>query len=129
MAVNSSGRKKVFTGNTVEEVVTQFCNTLKDEAANNNCAAYQRKSAFQSLDCEGTWTQEIPGGYSSVSQSSYSYSTESCGTGFHFFSAADNKSLMRIYCTALQNEEQNRSCSRDKRDEAYNKANCSEAIK
>lgn len=121
--------KKVFTANTEQELATQFCNSLKDEAANNNCAAYQRKSAFESLQCEGTWTQEIPNGFNSVSQRNYAYVTESCGTGLHFFSSSDSKSLMRIYCAALQNEEQNRSCSKDKRDEAYNKANCSEAIK
>jgi len=119
----STGTKKV-TAATEVELQKAFCEALKDNSANSNCAGYQRESAFKNMKCEGAWPHSTSSGYNSSSTQSYSYRVNSCNTGFHYFSSSSSQRGQKAYCEALLNDELNQNCAREKREEQYNESGC-----
>lgn len=126
----STGRQ-IFKGTTEEEIGTAFCNALKDEKLNKNCAHFLRANLFASVQCPG----EFPKGDSSGSgtftslHESYGIVENDCGTGFHNFSASSEKTVGRLYCKGLKDETLNRSCAKGKRDQKYQDYGCDDILK
>ncbi len=121
----STGVQKVNAANEAE-LKKAFCEKLKDNTANGNCASYQREEAFKSMQCEGVWPHSSGSGYKSNSSQSYSYRVNSCNTGFHYFASSNSRSGQKAYCDALLNDDLNQNCAREKRQEQFNESRCNE---
>ncbi len=121
----STGVQKVNAGNEAD-LKKAFCEKLKDNTANGNCASYQREDAFKSMQCEGAWPHSSSSGYKSNSSQSYSFRVNSCNTGFHYFASSSARNGQKAYCDALLNDELNQNCAREKRQEQYNESRCNE---
>ncbi len=119
----STGIKK-FNAGSEEELTVAYCDGLKNNEANGNCAQYQREQAFKAMGCAGTWPYPTASGLNSSSSQSYSYKVNSCSTGFHYISASTPEQGNKAYCKQLQNDELNMNCARSKRDEAFAQAEC-----
>lgn len=115
---------QTFKANSEAELTSAFCEGLKDNSRNNNCAADQRQQTFSEMRCPGTWPYQTPGGFSSIASKMYSFQENSCSTGLHVFASADGRTTLRMYCKALKNDDFNRGCARGSRDDAFNKDNC-----
>tara|TARA_B110001454_G_scaffold219198_1_gene251446 strand:- start:11917 stop:12429 length:513 start_codon:yes stop_codon:yes gene_type:complete len=119
----STGIKKI-TAASEADLQVAFCNMLKDNSANGNCASYQRESAFKTMKCEGAWPHVSSTGYNVSSTQSYVYRVNSCNTGFHYFSSSNSELGQKAYCQALLNDELNQNCGREKRQEQFNESGC-----
>ncbi len=119
----STGVKKI-TGASEAELKTAFCNSLKDNAANGNCAGYQRETAFKTMQCEGSWPHISSTGYNISSTQSYTFRVNACNTGFHYFSSSNAELGQKAYCAALRDDERNQNCGREKRQEQFNESGC-----
>lgn len=119
----STGVKKISGANETE-LQTAFCNSLKDNSANNNCASYQREAAFKTMKCEGSWPHISNTGYNISSTQSYAFRVNSCNTGFHYFSSSNSELGQKAYCKALLDDERNQNCGREKRQEQFNESGC-----
>lgn len=119
----TTGVKKVNGANEAE-LKAAFCNMLKDNSANGNCASYQREAAFKTMQCEGSWPHISSTGYNVSSTQSYSYRVNSCSTGFHYFSSSNHDLGQKAYCQALLDDGRNQNCAREKRQEQFNESGC-----
>lgn len=119
----STGVKKITAANEAD-LQKAFCESLKDNAANGNCANYQREAAFKNMQCEGAWPHAASSGYNSSSTQSYSFRVNSCNTGFHYFSSSNSELGEKAYCKALLDDELNQNCGREKRQEQFDKSGC-----
>lgn len=119
----TTGVQKV-NGSNETELKNAFCEKLKDNSANGNCARYQREEAFKTMQCEGVWPYPTSSGYNSSSTQSYAFRVDSCNTGFHYFSSSSSERGQKAYCDTLLNDELNQNCARSKREEQYRESEC-----
>jgi len=118
-----------FSAKSDAEIAKEFCNALKDENVNNNCASVQRGGIFQTAQCEGNFNTISTGPSSSVFSQQYAYQENECGTGVHIFSASTQKDLNKMLCKALLDETLNNNCAKTKRMDDYKENNCDEVLK
>jgi hypothetical protein len=116
-----------FRADSEHQLETELCDTLKDQAANNNCALYQREQVFRAVECPGSWPYSTPTTTQNHSRS-YSYQDTRCTTGYHFFAATTERDVMRLYCRGLRDDGFNLNCAGQKRDEEYAANNCQNFI-
>ena len=121
--------RHTFTASSENEILTAFCDSLKNDSLNNNCAWDQRKSLFQNVQCPGDFSSGKSSGSVSIYSLNYAYNDNGCFTGNHFFTASTEKAVNEIYCKALQDETLNRGCSKSKRDNKFSDMNCSNILK
>ena len=118
-----------FSKTTEKELETAFCNALKDESLNKNCASFLRKQIFKTVECLGEFSliekEEIRSSYTQ----NYAISENGCGTGGHFFASSNEKSLNEIYCKGLRNDDLNNNCAKNQREERYLENKCDEVLK
>ena len=65
----TTGIKK-FNAGSEEELTVAFCDGLKNNETNGNCAQYQREQAFKAMGCAGTWPHPTASGLNSSSSQS-----------------------------------------------------------
>lgn len=121
----STGRQ-VFTAPSEDDIRSKFCEGLKDQKLNKNCAVAQREQAFKVAQCQGAWPHSTTTGSLSSSKQQYAFSVNDCSTGNHIFVAASDKAVKKMLCEALRDDEFNRNCAKDQRAELARKSGCSE---
>jgi hypothetical protein len=119
----STGIKK-FNAGSEDELTTMFCDGLKNNEANGNCAQYQREQAFKAFSCPGAWPHAVLSGTNMSSTQSYSYKVNSCSTGFHYISSSNSELGKKAYCKSLLNDDLNANCARSKREETFATDGC-----
>lgn len=119
----STGVKK-FNGNNEKEQKSAFCNGLKSNEANGNCAQYQREMTFKAYSCEGNWPHASVSGTNFSSSQQYEYKVNSCSTGFHYISSSNSELGQKAFCRTLMDDNLNMNCARSKREESYAEAGC-----
>lgn len=117
----STGRQK-FQGTNEAEKTKAFCDGLKDNELNNNCAAIHRENAFKAMGCYGSWpyaTGAASPTYSTFNTFQYAFKDNGCSTGLHYFSANNLEIGHKIYCKAILDDEFNMNCARAQREQLF----------
>lgn len=118
--------RQVFTATSEDDIRTKFCDGLKDQKLNKNCAVAQREQAFKVAQCQGAWPHTATTGSLSTSNKQYAFAKDGCSTGNHLFVASSDKVASKMMCQALLDDELNRNCAKDQRAELAKKNNCAE---
>jgi len=121
--------RHTFTAKSENQILTAFCESLKNDSVNNNCAWDQRKNLFESVQCPGHFSTGQSSNSVSIYTLNYAYNNNGCFTGNHFFTASTEKAVNEIYCKALKDESLNHGCAKSKRESEYAEANCSNILK
>ncbi|MCB0411622.1 MAG: hypothetical protein KDD22_03805 [Bdellovibrionales bacterium] len=118
--------RHVFSSDNEDKMFEDLCSALRNQSLNRNCAESERGALYASASCQGQWPFEKPS--SSVLVTYYTFSTESCKTGVHFFSAPKQEDRTKIYCLALLDDELNHHCNRVAREDEFERLECTKYI-